>query len=255
MGARDRSIRFVFDTVVDSYASGRPDMPIDSVRRAAEAVVLPPRAHVLEVGAGCGQLTWALAEVGYEVVALEPGEALRSRARARVPTALFHAATFEDFEPDREFDAIFSSNAWHWIDPDVGYAKAAELGDAIVLIWDTAIAADAELRRAIQEDVLDPRGVGSFPIEEPDVREFVDAEVASVCDGLTASGRFDEPLTDLLERRLNYTPERYVDLIGSMGLVAASGRRNEILADLRPLLGDDSFEVVDLVWTIAARAA
>jgi hypothetical protein len=29
VGARDRSIRSVFDTVVDSYVSGRPEMPID----------------------------------------------------------------------------------------------------------------------------------------------------------------------------------------------------------------------------------
>ena len=34
MGARDRSIRFVFDT--DAYPSGRPDMPLVSLEPGAE---------------------------------------------------------------------------------------------------------------------------------------------------------------------------------------------------------------------------
>ena len=44
-------------------------------------------------------------------------------------------------------------------------------------------------------------------------------------DELRASGRFEEPWWNVYERRLEYTPRRYLDLIGSMGAVASSPDR------------------------------
>ena len=65
-------------------------------------------AHVLEVGAGEGRLTWRYADRAARVTALEPFEASVARAKERLgETALaveFHHAAFEDFaarsEPD-----------------------------------------------------------------------------------------------------------------------------------------------------------
>jgi SAM-dependent methyltransferase len=253
VGARDRSLRFVFDTVADAYVSGRPELPLQVVLEAASAVGMPARARVLEVGAGGGQLTHALVEAGFRVVALEPGDALRGRAARRAPAAAFLSATFEKYEPDGRFDAVFASNAFHWVDPDVGYAKAADIAAAVVLVWDTAFIADAGLRRRVQGGVINPRG-GTFPIEEEDIREFVGGELRSLRGELVESGRFEEPWTSTHERRLTYTPERYVQLIGSMGQIAASSGRADLLAELRPALGEEPFELVDLVWTIAARS-
>jgi hypothetical protein len=228
-------------------------MPLEAVEAAAEATGLQHGARVLEVGAGCGQLTWALVAAGFDVVALEPGPALRQRAAARVPEAALHAATFEEFEADGRFDAVFSSNAFHWVDPAVGYAKAAELAGVLVLIWDTPFIADAELNRRVQDEVMIPHG-STFPTEEPDVRQFVADELAWHSDELRQSGRFGEPWTNLQEQKLSYTPARYRDLIGSMGRVAAAGDGEAIRRELEPILGEDPFDVTDLVWTIAARS-
>ncbi len=254
MGAPDRSIRFVFDTVAGAYASGRPDMPLDAVRRAAEALGLPPAARVLEVGAGCGQLTWALAEAGFDVVSLEPGAKLRSRAQARVPRAEFHAETFEEFEPAGRFDALFSSNAFHWVDPEVRYDRAADVADGLALIWNTPFLADPDLRRRVQGGVMIPQG-STFPTEEEDIRRLVADELAGEIGRIRASRRFEEPWSCVLERQLEYTSGRYRDLIGSMGHVASGGRRDAILAELEPILGEEPLEVIDLVWVIGARAA
>ena len=228
-------------------------MPVEAVGNGAAAVGLPADGRVLEVGAGAGQLTHALLDHGLEVVALEPGDALRARAAERAPVATFVASTFEDFEPSGRFDAVFGSNSFHWVDPEIGYAKAADVADAVVLIWDTAFVGDAELRRCIQHRVMNPHG-STFPVEEEDVRSFVAGEIESIADEVRQSGRYEEPWTEILERRLTYTPERYVDLIGSMGHVAASGERDAIQAELRPVVGSEPFELVDLVWTIAARS-
>jgi SAM-dependent methyltransferase len=249
----DRSIRFVFDSVVDAYVSGRPDMPLEAVLEGARAAGVPAAARVLEIGAGAGQLTATLVEAGFDVVALEPGGELRRRTAARVPAATLRSETFEDFEPDGRFDAIFSANAFHWVDPGVGHRKAAELARALVLIWNTPFVADPDLRRRVQDEVMILHG-STFPTEEADVRQLVADETAAACERVRGSGRFREPWSHVYQRTLEYAPTRYIDLIGSMGYVAASGEREAIQAELAPILGTEPFDVVDLVWVIAVRA-
>lgn len=227
-------------------------MPLDAIRGGAAAVGLHSGARVLEIGAGCGQLTVGLLEAGFEVVALEPGASLRARAEARAPAATYVALIFEDFSPDDRFDAVYSANAFHWVDPEVGYAKVADLADAFVLIWNTPFVADAELRRRVQDGVMIPHG-SKFPTEEADVRQLVTDEIEAMCGRLRDAGRFDEPWTDVYEQTLSYTPERYRDLIGSMGHVASLPDADVMLAELMPVLGSEPFDVVDLVWVIAAR--
>jgi hypothetical protein len=40
----------------------------------------------------------------------------------------FHLGRFEDVDlPDQPFDAVFSATAFHWVDPTVGWVKAAAL--------------------------------------------------------------------------------------------------------------------------------
>ena len=81
-----------------------------------------------------------------------------------MPAATFCPETFEEFEPEGRFDAIFSSNAFHWLDPAVGYEKAADVADAIVLLWNTPFIADPDLHRRMEEEVMHPHG-STFPIE------------------------------------------------------------------------------------------
>jgi hypothetical protein len=69
-------------------------------------------------------------EVGFDVVALEPGDALRACAGRRAPQATFVGSTFEEFEADGHFGAVFSSNAFHWVDPEVGYSKLTDIVDS-----------------------------------------------------------------------------------------------------------------------------
>jgi SAM-dependent methyltransferase len=249
----NRSIPFVFDSVADAYVSGRPDMPLEAVLAGAKAVGMPAGARVLEIGAGAGQLTDTLVEAGYEVVALEPGAALREHAAARARAATFRLETFEEFEPDSRFHAIFSANAFHWLDTATGYEKAADLANALVLIWNTPFIANPELRRRVQDEVMIPHG-STFPTEEEGVRQLVADDSAVGREEMGALGRFEEAWWHVFERKLEYTPQRFTDFIGSMGGVASSAERAEVLAELAPVLGTEPFEVTDLVYVVAARA-
>jgi SAM-dependent methyltransferase len=229
-------------------------MPLEAVLGGADAVGVPRGATVLEIGAGAGQLTTTLVEAGFDVVALEPGASLRAYAVPRVPKATFRPETFEEFEPKGRFDGIFSSNAFHWVDPAIAYQKAADVADALVLLWNTLFIAEAGLRRRVMEEVMVPHG-STFPTGEEGVRQWADEQSTTMREELRGSGRFDEPWWRLYERRLEYTPQRYLDLLSSLGAIASSPDRAEILAELTPVLGTEPFEVVDLVNVVAARAA
>jgi cyclopropane fatty-acyl-phospholipid synthase-like methyltransferase len=67
-------------------------------------------AHVLEVGAGDGRLTWRYADRAARVTALEPFEGSVARARERLGqedlAVELHHAAFGDFAAGREPDVF-----------------------------------------------------------------------------------------------------------------------------------------------------
>ena len=68
---------------------------------------LPPRgARVLEVGCGSGELATALAEAGYDVLAIDP----------EAPDGpLFRRTKIEDLDPTDRYDAVVASLSLHHV--------------------------------------------------------------------------------------------------------------------------------------------
>jgi ubiquinone/menaquinone biosynthesis C-methylase UbiE len=119
-----------FARVAEEYDRVRPGYPASVVDAACSIGGLGPGSKVVEVGCGTGKLTGALVERGLSVEAVDPGAELVEVARRRVgsTSVRFHLARFENVElPEGAFDAVFSATAFHWIDPAVGWAKAAGL--------------------------------------------------------------------------------------------------------------------------------
>lgn len=119
-----------FDRIAEDYDRVRPAYPDELVDRACARAGLGPGSHVVEVGCGTGKLTAALAERGLRVEAVDPGGNLVEIARRRVSGAdvRFQVGRFEEVElPAGAFEAVFSATAFHWVDPDVSWAKAARL--------------------------------------------------------------------------------------------------------------------------------
>ena len=149
----DRGAAVSFDGAAESYAAARPSYP----QALFESVLagLPADGRILEIGAGSGQASVALASRGHQVLCLEPGgrlaaaavRALASRPRARVvPT------TFEAWPLERAaFDLVFAAQAFHWIDPAVGLGKCAEAlrdGGTAAFVWNVP-EPEASLRAAL----------------------------------------------------------------------------------------------------------
>jgi ubiquinone/menaquinone biosynthesis C-methylase UbiE len=118
-----------FDRVAEEYDRVRSGYPAELVDAACELGNLAAGSRVLEVGCGTGKLTTALAGRGLRVDAVEPGANMLAIARRHAgPSVTFHHARFEDVDlPAAAFDAVFSATAFHWVDPDRGWPKAAEV--------------------------------------------------------------------------------------------------------------------------------
>jgi SAM-dependent methyltransferase len=85
---------------------------------------------VLEVGCGTGQLTGQLVPFGFALAAIDIGPSMVAKARRRLgPAAVdLRVTAFEDLDvPAASYGLVVSATAFHWIDPDVGWAKAAHL--------------------------------------------------------------------------------------------------------------------------------
>jgi len=121
----------VFDEIAAEYDRHRPAYPDELLDRACRVAGIGSGDHVLEVGCGSGQLTRGLAARGLRVTALDPGKSLIALARQNLAGAgevEFVNAQFEDALLRREqFQAVFSASAFHWVDPEVSWQKAADV--------------------------------------------------------------------------------------------------------------------------------
>ncbi len=121
-----------FGAVADAYALARPTYPPEALR-----FVVPPGAgRVLDLGAGTGKVTTGLLDLGLEVVAVEPDDAMRAHVDTR---AVPLAGTAEQVPlPDRSVDAVVAGQAWHWFDTAEALAEVGRVlrpGGTLGLLW------------------------------------------------------------------------------------------------------------------------
>ena len=214
--AFDRSGKTTFDTVAETYAAMRPGYPEALFEDAIQLSGLPPAGRILEVGCGPGTATVVLAKRGYQIVGVELGEnlaALAAEACRPYPNARIVQRAFEGWPlPAEPFDLVFSASAFHWIDPEVGYAKAAAaLGrsGAIALCWNRYPPEKTPLRRALDEVYrkIAPELAGKGGAES------LEATLQRPIDEIAASGRFSEVTMRSYPWSAEYTADEYIRLL------------------------------------------
>jgi SAM-dependent methyltransferase len=131
-----------FNSVPELYDRARPRYPAALYDHLAAATGSGPGARVLEIAPATGIATVELARRGYNVTAVEMGEALAAVARRNLtpfPYASVHVSRFEEWQAAEPFDLICCATAFSWLDPDLRLDKcAAHLRPGSWLaIWDT----------------------------------------------------------------------------------------------------------------------
>ena len=129
-----------FDQAAELYQDARPEYPAALFERLVEAAKLRRGDRVLEVGPGPGKATLHMVRRGLQVTAVEPGAALAAQARANLASHPVEVVNrrFEDWNAQPgEFAAVVAATAWHWLDPDLRYGRAAHAlrPDGHLAIW------------------------------------------------------------------------------------------------------------------------
>lgn len=151
-----RAQRLVFGEVAELYDRHRPTYPdrlIDDLLTLARVERGQP---VLEVGAGTGKATRLFAARGIPVVAVEPSAEMAAVARRNCRTFAgveIEQSDFEHWDPaGRRFPLLACAQAWHWVHPAVGYAKARQAllpGGILAAFWNRVAWARCELRESL----------------------------------------------------------------------------------------------------------
>jgi SAM-dependent methyltransferase len=119
-----------FDAAAPDYDRYRSPYPDEVVDEVLHGLRIHPGSRVLEIGCGTGQLSVALASQGTTLVAVELGVNLAGFARTRLDpylSAQVEVSAFEDWPlPEERFDVVVSASAFHWVDPNIRYSKAAQ---------------------------------------------------------------------------------------------------------------------------------
>jgi len=227
--------RHVFDTIADAYDRARPGYPpvmFADLRRLG----LAPKCRVLEVGCGTGQATRQLAATAGRVCCIELGEHLARRARENLAGLENVSVVTGDLEevdlPPGEFDLVFSATAFHWIDPDIGFGRAAALlapGGSLALAANAHVdgGTQMEIAEAVRElhrrycpEVGDwtfptATGLGASARAGGDVAHVWARVDRSFQEPADVSGLFQDPVVATYEWTESYQRDDYLVMLGT----------------------------------------
>jgi ubiquinone/menaquinone biosynthesis C-methylase UbiE len=147
-----------FDRAADVYDRARPEYPPEAVDWLIRALGLGPGRTVVDLAAGTGKLTKALARGRARVIAVEPAPAMLARLREVAPDADALTGTAEAIPlPDGCADALTVAQAFHWFSNDRALGEIHRVlrpGGRLALIWNRRrLAAPAQ---AALDELLEP---------------------------------------------------------------------------------------------------
>lgn len=130
-----------FGAEAERYDRTRPGYPAELI----DWLSADGTGVAIDVGCGTGQLTRLLRGAGWAVSGVEADARMAETARSHGLEV--DVSTFEDWEgPTAGVQLICSAQAWHWIDPTIGYAKAARHlapGGTLAMMWNSYHHSDA----------------------------------------------------------------------------------------------------------------
>jgi SAM-dependent methyltransferase len=194
-----------FGADADRYDRVRPSYPTALV----DELLSDGAVRVLDVGCGTGISSRLFHARGCQVLGIEPDPRMARLARRR--GAIVELARFESWlAGERRFDLLTCGQAWHWVDPDLGAGKAADVlsrGGRVGLFWNFAcIPPDVQEALAAAYGGLEPElGRDSVLLGNSDRRLDASREA------LGRTGRFTAPELLTWEWSRRYTTEQWLE--------------------------------------------
>jgi SAM-dependent methyltransferase len=116
-----------FGSAAAEYAAHRPGYPAQGVAWALAPAGEGP-LHVLDLAAGTGKLSQAVAALGHRVTAVEPDAAMLAELRGQLPDVIALGGAAEEIPlPDASVDAVVVGQALHWFDQERALPEIARV--------------------------------------------------------------------------------------------------------------------------------
>ena len=210
-----REQRLVFGEVADAYQRARPTYPtelFDAIVAIAGAGSGDP---VFEIGAGTGKATEGFLAQGLRVTACEPSAGMATLLRSRFPDLVVHESGFEDCAIESgSYAVVAAAQSWHWVDPGIGPAKAADglrPGGWVTLFWNRA-----ELDASTWHDEIQPIYERFTPqMTHEKNSDKIAGTVERAVVQLGRSRRFGPCRLEQFPWVARYTTAEYIDLLGT----------------------------------------
>jgi SAM-dependent methyltransferase len=217
-----------FSEGAEAYERGRPGYPREAIEWLADRLGLGPGVEIVDLAAGTGKLSRALAATGAEVTAVEPLE--RMRALIEPPIRSLDGTAEQMPLPDASADAVTVAQAFHWFDGEAALAEIHRVlrpGGQLALIWNVRRLEDPG--QAAVEELIAP-----YTGEIPRHRSGEWRKPIEASDGfgpLTESAFPNEQQVDA---------DRLADRVASTSAIAALGsrERDALLERVRALAAD-----------------
>jgi SAM-dependent methyltransferase len=183
--------RLSFGEAAAEYDRWRPGYPAPAVRW----ILGDAPARVADLGAGTGRLARAAADLGHEVVAVEPDPGMRVVAEAALRGARVLDGSAEAIPlADASVDAVLAGQAWHWFAPERAVPEIARVlrpGGVLGVLWNVRDEREpwlATLAELVDAQDRSPGG-GDLPTVDPgppfgapESREFPHAQELRAAD-------------------------------------------------------------------------
>jgi SAM-dependent methyltransferase len=218
----------------ERYDRARPRYP--------DAIVHPivagsPGPDVLDVGCGTGIAARQFRAAGCRVLGVEPDA--RMAGFARRTGVEVEVATFEAWEPaGRTFDAVVAGQAWHWVDPVAGAAKAAQVlrpGGLLAIFWhvfeppqEVAEAQAAAYRRVAPDSPF------TFRARPQQADRTGAAFTTRAADGIREAGGFGDAQEWRVDWQWPCTRDEWLDMLPTSGALTQlpPDQRAEVLEEV-----------------------
>jgi SAM-dependent methyltransferase len=212
----ERQVAEGFGADAGRYDRARPTYPAGLVERIIAA---SPGRDVVDAGCGTGISARLFQAAGCRVLGVDPDP--RMAGQARQGGTEVELAKFEDWNPaGRSFDAVIAAQAWHWVDPVAGAAKAAEAlrpGGRLAVFWNV-FDPPRELREAfgaVYQRALPDSPVGGFWARPAlDTYRIMGGRAAV---GIRQAAAFGEPEEWRTDWARPYTRDEWLDLVPTAG--------------------------------------
>jgi SAM-dependent methyltransferase len=205
-----------FDSASEAYDKFRPGYPEALVESLIELTGLASRANILEIGAGTGKATQYFARRGYSMLCLEPGAnlaAVAARNLGAFPQVKFELCRFEDWqETPCRFDLVISAQAFHWVQKEIGFAKAARAlkpSGWLALFWNMYPGMKGQIAIDLDKCYQEIAPDFGTPLDATDER------IRQRAEEIDSSGFFGPVTINRFPWSLRYTTRQYQGLLNT----------------------------------------